>query len=141
MKRIAIGMALLVLGLGIGGGAAFGTARVMDGRQHATEEVSVFVATGPILAPLVFKDGRLAGYVTFDAQIEVPASRRDIIKQRLPVLLDAINMRTYRTPLASGPDGLLPSIAGFRHVLREAAVATYGKETIRRVAVTQAMPA
>jgi hypothetical protein len=59
----------------------------------------------------------------------------------LPVLLNAINMRTFHTPLASGPDGLLPSVEGFRRVLLEAAVETYGKATIRRVVVTQATPA
>jgi hypothetical protein len=99
------------------------------------------VPTGQILAPLVFSDGRLAGYVTFDAQLEVPAGEGEAIQERLPVLLNAINMRTFRTPLASGPDGLLPSVDGFRRVLLESAIETYGKAKIRRVAVTQATPA
>ncbi len=141
MNRIVTYAVLLLLGLGTGGAAAFGTALMMHGREPAAEQATVFVPTGQILAPLVFSDGRLAGYVTFDAQIEVPASEGNAVKQRLPVLLNAINMRTFRAPLASGPDGLLPNVEGFRRVLLESAIEAYGKAKIRRVAVTQAVAA
>lgn len=141
MRKIVAAALLLPLGLATGGAAAFGTGLLLGDHRTAASEATVFVPTGQILAPLVFGDGRLAGYVAFEAQLEVPASQGNAIKERLPVLLNAINMRTYRTPMASGPDGLLPSIQAFRRVLLESAAETYGRPNIRRVAVTQATPA
>jgi len=142
MPKMITYAVLLVLGLAAGSVSALGTRLLMaehGGGGHGT--ATTFVPTGQILAPMVFPDGRLAGYVTFDAQIEVPEGQSALVKGRLPVLLNAVNMRTYRTPLASGPDGLIPSIDGFRRVLLDAAIETYGKSVVRKVAVTQATPA
>lgn len=144
MKKLLIPIVLLILGVAVGGAAAFGTALLTGARTARAEQGSAdtsFVPTGQILAPMVFPDGRLAGYVNFEAQLEVPQDRADLVKQRLPVLLNAVNMRTYRTPMTSGRDGLVPGVEAFRRVLRAAAVETYGRATIRKVAVTQATPA
>jgi hypothetical protein len=99
------------------------------------------VPTGEILAPLVFADGRLAGYVTFECQLEVPQGSAADVGAKLPLLLNAVNMRTYRAPLASGPDGLVPGLDTFRRVVMDAAVDVYGKGAVRSVAVTRASPA
>ncbi|HWW65179.1 MAG TPA: hypothetical protein VNZ43_10500 [Sphingomonadaceae bacterium] len=141
MKKMAAIGVLLVLGLGVGGGASLATDALMAERQARAEQTLVFVPTGTILAPLVFPDGRLSGYVSFEAQIEVPSDRSNIVKTQLPLLLDAINMRTYRTPMASGPDGMVPGLDAFRRLLLDAAIETYGKAAVRRVVVTQATPA
>jgi hypothetical protein len=141
MKKMAAIGVLLVLGLGVGGGASLATDALMAERQARAEQKLVFVPTGTILAPLVFPDGRLSGYVSFEAQIEVPSDRSNIVKTQLPLLLDAINMRTYRTPMASGPDGMVPGLDAFRRLLLDAAIETYGKAAVRRVVVTQATPA
>ncbi len=141
MKKPLISALLLILGLGTGGAGAFATSLVMTDRHAQAEKATLFVPTGPIIAPLVFPDGRLSGYVTFEAQVEVASDKADTVRKQLPLLLDAVNMRTYRTPMASGPDGLVPGVEAFRRVLLDAAVQTFGRESIRRAVVTQATPA
>ncbi|WP_380874072.1 hypothetical protein ACFB49_45600 [Sphingomonas sp. DBB INV C78] len=140
MKKLILGALVLTVGMGVGGGAAYGTSLVLGPKQKAQPPLE-FVPTGPVLAPLVFGDGRLASYVSFEVQLEVAGDKREIVEAKLPVLLNAINMRTYRTPMASGPDGLVPSLSAFRKVVLEAAAEAYGKDVVRRAVVTQASPA
>jgi hypothetical protein len=150
MKKILFLLIVLVAGLGLGGGAAFATMLAL-GPRHETEaggasapaeETDVsFVPTGKVLAPLVFSDGHLAGYVQFDVQLEVAKDKSDFVTARLPLLLHAINMRTYRTPMAAGPDGLLPDLDVFRKVVLQAAQEAFGAPLVRKVAVTSATPA
>lgn len=140
MKKILVSTLMLVLGAGVGGAAAYGTGILLGDRIAAHRVSTEFVPTGTILAPLVFADGRLTGYVSFEVQLEVPDDRRADIEQRLPLLLNAVNMRTYRTPMASGPDGMLPSLGAFRKVVLDAATETYGRGVVRRAVVTQARP-
>jgi hypothetical protein len=109
-------------------------------QQSVVSRKMVFVPTGDILAPLVSEDGRLASYVTFRAQIEVPSDREEEVKRNLPVLLNAINLRTYRTPMASGKDGLIPRVDLFGTIVKAAAGETYGPDVVARVAITQAQP-
>ncbi|MHA6721129.1 hypothetical protein ACX40Y_16980 [Sphingomonas sp. RS6] len=142
---------VLIAGLALGGGAAFATIRMLgvggDGAAAAAEkeaelpEAGKFVPTGKILAPLVFADGRLAGYASLEVQLEVPEAKADYVAQRVPLLLHAINMRTYRTPLAAGPDGMLPDLDAFRKVVDAAAVEAFGPKVVQKVAVTAANPA
>ncbi|MCJ8158675.1 hypothetical protein [Sphingomonas sp. LaA6.9] len=139
MKGLLVSALVLTLGMGVGGGAAFGTSMMLGARPQSYESTE-FVPTGTVLAPLVFADGRLSGYVSFEVQLEVPSSAREDVEARLPILLNAINMRTYRTPMASGRDGLIPSLTAFRKVVVEAANETYGKDMVRRAVVTQASP-
>lgn len=150
MKRIAIGLVVVLAGLGVGGAGAWGVSHYLPqfagkaGGGHARPGANVateFVPTGEILAPLVFADGRLAGYVTFECQLEVPAGEGEAVGAKLPLLLNAVNLRTYRRPLASGPDGLVPGLEAFRKVVMEAALEVYGRDAVRSVAVTRASPA
>lgn len=141
MRKFLFLLVVSLLGLGVGAAGALATHLVIARHESQAREDAVLVPTGTILAPLVFPDGRLAGYVNFEAQIEVRSDRQDDVKQHMPLLLDAVNMRTYRAPLASGRDGLIPGVDAFRKVLFDAAVATFGKNTVRRAVVTQAMPA
>ena len=62
-------------------------------------------------------------------------------KYRLPLLLHAINMRTFKTPMAAGKDGLLPSLEQFRKIVEAAAPEAFGAGVVRKVAITQATPA
>ncbi|MET0307312.1 MAG: hypothetical protein ABW023_01280 [Sphingomonas sp.] len=151
MKKILFLLIVLIAGLGLGGGAAFATMLAL-GPKHETEsggsaaapaeEVKTsFVPTGKILAPLVFTDGHLAGYVQFDIQLEIAADKADFVTARLPLLLHAVNMRTYRTPMAAGPDGLLPDLEVFRKIVLQAAQEAFGAPLVRKVAVTSATPA
>lgn len=138
MKKTAISFIALGLGLVVGGAGAYGTDLMMN--RSLRPQTMVFLPTGEILAPLVSADGRLASYVTFSAQIEVPSDREEDIKRNLPVLLNAINLRTYRTPMASGKDGLVPRLDLFRTTVQKAADETLGPGVVARVTITKAAP-
>jgi hypothetical protein len=147
VKTAPLAIIVLVLGIAAGGGAAYGTSKFLGvGTSSASPapkkiEPPTFLPTGKILAPLVFADGRLAGYASFEVQLEVPEDKAEFVNARLPLLLHAINMRTYHSPLASGPDGMLPDLAVFRALVAASSVEAFGAGIVKRVAITQAMPA
>lgn len=142
MKKIFVSVVALVLGVGVGGSAAFATAKMLNGEPlyKPAPVPDMFVPTGGVLAPLVDEKGRLVGYATFEMQLEVPAEKGKLVADTVPVLLNAINMRTYRTPLAAGPNGQIPRLDAFRKVVVDAATEVYGKGVVRRVAVVKAAP-
>lgn len=133
-------MVALAMGLGVGGAGAYGVGLMGMDEAAFIVQRSSFVPTGRMTAPLVFEDGRLAAYIAFEAELEVPNGRVDDVRERLPVLMHAVNMRTYRKPLASGPDGMIPELGKLREVVAEAAAETYGPKMVSRVMVTQASP-
>ncbi len=149
MKNMIIALVVVAAGLATGGGAALLAGNLMGGQGHGgppspapvAVAAPVFVRTGEMLAPLVFPDGRLAGYVNFDVQLEVAPDRAGYVADRLPLLLHAVNMRTYRTPMTSGPDGLIPDLTAFRAVLAAAATEAFGPGVVLRAAIVQAAPA
>lgn len=140
MKRLFRLLSLLILGLAVGGGAAFAAGMVLGPPQPREAADSAFVPTGPLLAPLVFEDGRLSGYVSFEIQLEVPNDRAEYVAARMPLLLHEINLRTFRSPMASGPDGMLPDLEQFRKVVMAAAPEAFGNGVVRHAAITQASP-
>ena len=91
-----------------------------------------------VLVPLVFSDGQLAGYASVKLELRVATGGAEEVKTRLPLLLNAINLQTYRTPLASGSDGRMPDLAGFRKLVQRSADQSLGKGTILQVAITEA---
>lgn len=146
MKKI-LGWALALLaGGGVGGGSAYaaltllGPGQAAAAHAQAKPEPTHFVPVGKVLAPLVTADGRLAGYESFEVQLEVAEDKAEEVGSHLPLLLNAINMRTYRTPMAAGPDGLIPDLGLFRKVAMESAAEAFGAGTVRSVAVTAALP-
>lgn len=148
MKKMLFLIVVVLAGLGLGGGAALATLVVLGPRpaqaaKAPAEEVeTVFVPVDKLLAPLVSaEDGRLTGYVQFQFNLEVPKDKSSDVTKRLPLLLHAINMRTFKTPLAAGKDGLLPSLDQFRKVVEAAAPEAFGAGVVRKVAITQATPA
>ncbi|PNU02736.1 hypothetical protein A8V01_25790 [Novosphingobium guangzhouense] len=145
MKRIVMGLLATVAGLGVGGAGAWGVIQfapqLLTG--HAKKPGSgptEFVPPVEVLAPLVMADGHLSGYETFEIQLEVPQGTTDDVAAKLPLLMNAVNLRTYRAPLAAGPDGMLPGLDAFRRVVMDAAADVYGKGAVRSVAVTKASP-
>ncbi|WP_010219719.1 hypothetical protein [Sphingomonas sp. PAMC 26621] len=144
MKPLLLIPILLLAGLGVGGGAAFGVRTLLPPATAkpppAPAADTIFTPAGKILAPLVFADGRLSGYVVFDVQLETSAADVAFVTPRLPVLLNAINMRTFRAPMASGPDGMLPNLDVFRKVVQESSNEAFGPHIVRRAAITQAAP-
>ncbi|WP_137863387.1 MULTISPECIES: hypothetical protein [unclassified Sphingomonas] len=148
MKKILFLAIVMLSGLGLGGAAAFGTLVVLGPRPAhaapapAAEVETAFVQVDKLLAPLVSPDeGRLTGYVQFQFNLEVPKDKSGEVAKRLPLLLHAINMRTFRTPMAAGKEGLLPSLEQFRKVVEAAAPEAFGAGVVRKVAITQATPA
>lgn len=147
MKKLLLLLAVLLAGTGVGGGAAYATRLIVGEPAAAKAEPAAettdlaFVPAANVMAPLVTADGRLAGYVQFEMQLEVPADKVDYVTARLPLLLHAINMRTYKTPMAAGPDGLLPDLKTFRAVVMAAAPEAFGASVVKAAAITQAVPA
>jgi hypothetical protein len=144
MKTKPVALLVGLLGIAIGAGSGFATDKLLGPAPQKAAPVladTAFVPAGKVLAPLVEKDGRLSGYVSFDVQLEVEGDAHEAIVARLPVLLNAINMRTFRTPIAAGPDGTLPNIALFRRVVMDAAAEAYGHGTVRSAQITNATPA
>lgn len=145
IKRIVMGLFATVAGLGVGGAGAWGVLHfapqlVTGHAKKPGKGPTEFVPPVEVLAPLVFADGRLSGYETFEIQLEVPRGTTEEVGAKLPLLMNAVNLRTYRTPMASGPDGMLPGLDAFRKVVMDAALEVYGKDAVRSVAVTKASP-
>lgn len=147
MKKMLFMLVVVLAGVGLGGGAALAVLMVLGPRpaasaKPATEDVeTAFVPVDKLLAPLVDADGRLTGYVQFQFNLEVPADKATEVTGKLPLLLHAINMRTFKTPMAAGKDGLLPGLDQFRKVVEASAPEAFGPGIVRKVAITQATPA
>ena len=149
MKKILFPIVLLITGGAIGAGSGYATNFFLGTPAGATtakpepveEEQGTFVALPPMTAPLVLKDGKLSGYAAFEVQLEVSESDADAVTARLPFLQHAINLRTFKVPLAAGADGMLPDLDNFRRVVIEAAREAVGPGKVRKVAITKAEPA
>ncbi len=149
MKKILIAILLLVAGVGIGGGAAFGVSRLLgpppalqeEGAHVPAEQIETeFLPAGTILAPIVAEDGNLSGYANFEVQLEVPAGTGAEITAKLPLLLHAVNLRAFATPMASGPQHVLPDLRVFAKMVEDAAQESLGKGVIVRAVVMSARP-
>lgn len=143
MKKLLALLVLLALGLGLGAGAAYGVAQLLGPpppKSAPPQEATAFVSAGSLLAPIVAGDGKLSGYATFDVQLEVPAADEAEATEKLPLLLHAVNLRTWSTPMAAGPDHILPDLRTLASVVKTAAEEAYGRKIVRRVIVTGAKP-
>ena len=147
IKKVIMPLALLAGGVGTGGGAAYATGMLLgppapETAGAAKVEPTTLVEVDDVMAPLVLPDGqRLAGYVSFTLALKVPEEKAEDVTARLPMLRHEINMRTYRKPMASGPDGTLPTLEVFRDIVQEAADVAYDKGTVSAVAIASARPA
>lgn len=142
MKKILLPLFVLLAGAGVGCGSAIAT-RHFAGPPKAAVKVEaplVFVPVVKVIAPLVLTGGGLAGYISFDTELQVEESTQADVTAKLPLLLHALNMRTYQAPLATGPDGMLPNIRELRGVVEAACVETFGKAVVHRIAITRAEP-
>ena len=151
IKKAMGAIALLLGGSVVGGGAGFATTALLGppagtaadkAAEKAAPIATTFVEVDEVVAPLVLPDGeRLAGYVSFQLALEVPEEQAEIVTGRLPVLRHEINMRAYLKPMASGPDGTLPTLEIFRKVVIEAADVAFGKGAVKSVAISRVNPA
>ena len=149
VNKIVLLLAATVLGAAGGGSGAFAVATWLVPQagpakvSAPTADPAAKAVTLPeftVNAPLVFADGRLAGYATFKVQLTVGEDRQQDVTDNMPMLLNGINMRTYQRPMARLPDGLIPDLAILRAVIREAASEAFGKDAVRDVLITEALP-
>jgi hypothetical protein len=149
LKKILFALLLLVAGVGIGGGAAFGVGKLLgpppdppEKGAHAPAEAieTEFIPAGTLLAPIVAEDGNLSGYANFEVQLEVPAGTGADITAKLPLLLHAVNLRAFATPMAAGPQHVLPDLRLFAKMVEEAAQESLGKGAIVRAVVMSVRP-
>lgn len=135
---------ILLGGIAVGGASGYISKQYGAPIEVAKDEhvETAFVEVDDIVAPLVLPDGkRLAGYVSFKLALEVPLEESEEITSRLPLLLHEINMRTYRKPMASGPDGTLPTLEIFRSIVEESSNVVFGQGAVRTIAIARATPA
>jgi hypothetical protein len=97
-----------------------------------------FVPVGALTAPLVGTDGRLLGYLSFEAEIEVPVRREREVRAGLPVLADAVNRTSFAAPLAGEANGFVPQLPVLRELVHAAALKTYGPDVVSRTVITRA---
>lgn len=146
MKKLLTLLMVLLLGLGVGGGAAYGLALVLgpppapDAHIEHKKVETAFVPTGALVAPIVTGDGNLSGYASFEMQLEVAEADEAEVTAQIPLLLHAINMRTYRTPMAAGKQKILPDLDVLSRIAMEAATSSLGKGKVVRVVVMSARP-
>ncbi|MXP10455.1 hypothetical protein [Pseudoblastomonas halimionae] len=145
IKKMIMPVVLLASGAGTGVGAAYAAAAILGpigGENSSRSKGTTLVEVNDVMAPLVLPDGqRLAGYVSFELALQVPEDQAEDVAARLPLLRHEINMRTYRKPMASGPDGTLPTLEVFRAIVQESADAAFEKGTVSAVAIASARPA
>jgi len=134
-------LALVPAGLALGAAGAFSAQAWSAQRDAANQQETTFVPAGTIPIPLVLADGRLAGYVDVSSQVEVTRAAETDVRKRMPLLLDAVNMRAFQTPLARIPEGQIPRIDAVRRMMQQAAVGVFGRTAIRRVVIIRVSPA
>jgi hypothetical protein len=147
MKKILTLLIALILGLGVGGGAAYGVSQVLGpapaagAHEEKHEKVeTAFIPTGALTVPIVTADGDLSGYAAFELQLEVPADEVEEVGAQMPLILNAINLRTYRTPMAAGKDKVLPDLDTMAKIVMQASAEAVGKGKVMRAVVMSAKP-
>jgi hypothetical protein len=148
MKKILTLIILLVLGIGIGGGASYGVGMYLgpppakDAHAAPKKEhiETAFIPTGPLTLPVVTNEGDLTGYGIFEMQLEVAEESEAEIAGQMPLILNAINLRTYRTPMTAGKQKVLPDLDVLSRIAMDASAQALGKDKVLRAVVTSAKP-
>lgn len=135
---------MIPLGLAAGAGGGAGVAFLMPAKIIERPPVAVgdsqFVTLGAMLVPMTLADGQFTGYFSAEPQLEVGIEDAEGVTARVPLVIHAVNVRAFRTPLASGPDGRLPDAAKLRAIVAEEAGKVLGKGVVRSVALTRMTP-
>ncbi len=145
MARIKPWLILLPLGLAAGAGGGAGVSLVTAPKSAKAEPLAAasgrFVTLGALLIPVMLADGQLTAYVTIEAQIEVGEADEEAATERVPLIIHAVNLRAFTTPLGAGPDGRLPDAARVRAIVAEEAGKILGSGRVRSIALTRLAPA
>lgn len=139
MPPFARRLLVLLCGIAVGSLSALEVSHLVAGDNvFAAVPRREFVPIGTLTAPLVGSDGHLLGYLSFDAQIEVPAPREREIRSGLPVLADAVNRTSFAAPIAGPAEGYVPQLQVLRELVHAAALKTYGPDVVSRTVITRA---
>jgi hypothetical protein len=146
MKQILIAILCLLAGLGIGGGGTYAYAiNVGLGGKPATERPdpageNKMLAPFKIRAPITYEDGTLATYAVFKVQLVVKAESAEKAETDEALVINAINMRTFKTPLVKTEDGQIPDVEAFRKVIADAGTEALGKGVVANILITDIQP-
>jgi len=99
-----------------------------------------FVDINRLTVPLVAPDGTLSGYMTLDLKFEVAPEDAAFVKARIPMMRHAINEALSRTSVADPKNPLQLDYARGAQVLHEAVNRALGREAVRSVQITTALP-
>lgn len=139
MPPFARRLLVLLCGVAVGSLSALEVSHLVGGDNiFAAAPRREFVPIGTLTAPLVGSDGHLLGYLSFDAQIEVPVRREHEVRSGLPVLADAVNRTSFAAPIAGPAEGYVPQLQVLRELVHAAALKTYGADVVSRTVITRA---
>lgn len=141
---------LAVVGLALGGGGATawflflgpqaGSEAEAPAKPKGPPAPPVFVDINRLTIPLVNAEGMLSGHMNLDMKFEVSTDDADFVKARIPMMRHAINETLSRTSIADKNNPLLLSYPTAQKVLRDAANRALGRDAIRTVQITSALP-
>ena len=143
MKPFVIPAICLIVGLAVGAGGMFiyngqfgGASEPAPTAPSTLPDESTVLPPFKVRAPIVTSDGTLATYAVFTVQLAVAKDAAESAPEQVPMILNAINMRTYETPLAKGVDGKMPSLRHFHDLVSAAAKPILGQSVLAKVMVT-----
>lgn len=146
MKQVMIVILCLLAGLGIGAGGTyayalnFGLGDETGPKRPDPAGENKALAPFKVRAPITFEDGTLATYAVFKVQLVVKEEAALKAEEEEAKVINAINMRTFKTPLVKGPDGQIPDIESFRKVVAEAGTEALGKGVVANILITDVQP-
>ncbi|HEY4546633.1 MAG TPA: flagellar basal body-associated FliL family protein [Pedomonas sp.] len=143
---------LAVVGLLLGGGGA--TAYFLFLAPNASDKSEAeapaepkgppappeFVEINRLTVPLINPEGSLSGYMNLDLKFEVKVEDVEFVKARIPMMRHAINETLSRTSVADKGNPLLLDYPAAQRVLRDAVNGTLGRDAVRTVQITTALP-
>lgn len=99
-----------------------------------------YVEIERMLLPLVGAEGKLAGYASVDAALEVTGESQDFVKSRIPLVRHAINLAAWKTQLAAEPDSSFIDVPAIQGMLLRSANEALGPGHVKAVRVLGAVP-
>jgi hypothetical protein len=146
MRQILIAILCLISGIAAGGGGTYAYAvnfGLPDGKGPKRPDPSganKVLAPFKIRAPITYEDGTLATYAVFKIQLVVKEEAAEKAEEKEAFLINAINMRTYKTPLVKSSDGQIADIETFRKVISDASAEALGKGVAANILITDVQP-
>lgn len=146
MKQIIVIILCLLVGLGAGAGGTyayalnFGLGDKQGPDRPDPKGANKVLPPFKVRAPITFEDGTLATYAVFKVQLVVKEEAAMKAEEEEAMVINAINMRTFKTPLVKGPDGQIPDVEVFRKIVSAAGTEALGKGVVSNILITDVQP-